>query len=275
MRSRLAVAVVVTLATAATAGAQVPPAAPPTVPMTAVTDAAAACAAMRDGASAPPCRRVATGAVKGLGKVEVWAVRDRDRARYAAVVTIGARRWSSPTVELEVAGCAAGQCTIADRQTPRVIAMTTAAGPLLALSLDVAWHGEQRDGARPRVTARWHQHVLVVCGAIGGGDPTCVETRDGDRDRSCTASVGGDGVVTSTCVTRALAPLPTAADSLRVERCCAALGDAANTAPLDQKPQYLQAAAVCPGLRTAPFAAAATQLRGILRGAAMPGACQA
>lgn len=64
-------------------------------------------------------------------------------------------------------------------------------------------------------------------------------------------------------------------DPTGIRRCCAALAQNANSAPLDQKPMYLQAAAVCNGLVNSPQGRGAlVQLRGILRGANMPSSCQ-
>lgn len=46
-------------------------------------------------------------------------------------------------------------------------------------------------------------------------------------------------------------------------------------APLDQKPSYLQAAAVCHGWKNSPDLVAAKQsLKGVLAGAKLPAACQ-
>ena len=64
-------------------------------------------------------------------------------------------------------------------------------------------------------------------------------------------------------------------DATGIRKCCAALAQNANSAPLDQKPAYLQAAAVCNGLVNSPQGRSAlVQLRGILRGASMPSSCQ-
>lgn len=64
-------------------------------------------------------------------------------------------------------------------------------------------------------------------------------------------------------------------DATGIRACCAALAGNANSAPLDQKPMYLQAAAVCQGLVNSPQGRGAlVQLRGILRGASMPSSCK-
>ncbi|MFO0586222.1 MAG: acyltransferase [Polyangiaceae bacterium] len=64
-------------------------------------------------------------------------------------------------------------------------------------------------------------------------------------------------------------------DATGIRACCAALAGNANSAPLDQKPMYLQAAAVCQGLVNSPQGRGAlVQLRGILRGANMPSSCK-
>lgn len=64
-------------------------------------------------------------------------------------------------------------------------------------------------------------------------------------------------------------------DATGIRACCAALAQNANSAPLDQKPGYLQAAAVCNGLVNSPQGRGAlVQLRGLLRGANMPSSCK-
>ena len=64
-------------------------------------------------------------------------------------------------------------------------------------------------------------------------------------------------------------------DPTGIKACCTALNQNAASAPLDQKPMYLQAAAVCQGLINSPQGRQAlVGLRGILRGANMPSACK-
>lgn len=58
-------------------------------------------------------------------------------------------------------------------------------------------------------------------------------------------------------------------------KCCAALRQNANNAPIDQKANYLAAAAACDGMRNTPSGQQAfAQIRAFLAGAKMPGACQ-
>src|SRR5206468_512446 len=58
-------------------------------------------------------------------------------------------------------------------------------------------------------------------------------------------------------------------------KCCAALRQNANNAPLDQKANYLGAAAACDGMKnTSGGQQAFAQIRQFLAGAKMPGACQ-
>lgn len=58
-------------------------------------------------------------------------------------------------------------------------------------------------------------------------------------------------------------------------RCCAALQQNANSAPLDQKAYYMAAAQYCNGMRnTSAGQQAFAQIRGFLAGAKMPGACR-
>lgn len=63
--------------------------------------------------------------------------------------------------------------------------------------------------------------------------------------------------------------------SASIAKCCAALQQNANSAPLEQKGAYQAAAAACQGLRNTPVAQQAfSQIRSFLLGAKMPGACQ-
>jgi hypothetical protein len=60
-----------------------------------------------------------------------------------------------------------------------------------------------------------------------------------------------------------------------IAKCCAALQQNVNSAPLDQKPYYMAAAQYCQGLRNTPAAQQAfSQIRAFLAGAKMPGACK-
>lgn len=60
-----------------------------------------------------------------------------------------------------------------------------------------------------------------------------------------------------------------------ISKCCAALQQNANSAPLDQKPYYMAAANACNGMRNTPSAQQAfSQLRMFLAGAKMPAACK-
>jgi hypothetical protein len=57
-------------------------------------------------------------------------------------------------------------------------------------------------------------------------------------------------------------------------KCCAALQQNANSAPLDQKAYYMAASQYCNGMRNTPAGQQAfTQIRMFLAGAKMPGAC--
>jgi hypothetical protein len=58
-------------------------------------------------------------------------------------------------------------------------------------------------------------------------------------------------------------------------KCCAALQQNANNAPLDQKAYYMAAAQYCNGVRNTPAGQQAfAQIRAFLAGAKMPGACK-
>jgi hypothetical protein len=60
-----------------------------------------------------------------------------------------------------------------------------------------------------------------------------------------------------------------------IAKCCAALQQNANSAPLDQKAYYMMAASQCNGMKNTPSAQQAFgQLRAYLQGAKMPGACK-
>jgi len=64
-------------------------------------------------------------------------------------------------------------------------------------------------------------------------------------------------------------------DPTGVRKCCAALAQNANSAPLDQKAGYAAAAAACNGLVNNPSGRQGlAALRGLLRGANMPSSCQ-
>lgn len=64
-------------------------------------------------------------------------------------------------------------------------------------------------------------------------------------------------------------------DPTGVRACCAALAQNANSAPLDQKPMLLQAAAICTGLVNNPQGRAGlASVRGMLRGANLPSQCR-
>jgi len=64
-------------------------------------------------------------------------------------------------------------------------------------------------------------------------------------------------------------------DPTGVRKCCAALAQNGNSAPLDQKAGYAAAAAACNGLVNNPQGRQALAgLRSFLRGANMPSACQ-
>ena len=71
------------------------------------------------------------------------------------------------------------------------------------------------------------------------------------------------------------APKAGGGDPTGIRKCCAALRQNANSAPLDQKGSYLSAAAMCDGLVNSPQGRQALgALRGVLRGANMPASCQ-
>ena len=58
-------------------------------------------------------------------------------------------------------------------------------------------------------------------------------------------------------------------------RCCAALQQNANSAPLDQRGYYMAAASACNGMRNAPAGQQAfANIRAFLMGAKMPAACK-
>ena len=70
-------------------------------------------------------------------------------------------------------------------------------------------------------------------------------------------------------------PIGPGSASGTISKCCTALQQNANSAPLDQKMYYLSAAQACQGMKNTPSAQQAFgQLRAFLAGAKMPGACK-
>ena len=64
-------------------------------------------------------------------------------------------------------------------------------------------------------------------------------------------------------------------DPTGIKKCCQALRNNAQSAPLDQRPALLGAAGMCEGMVNNPQGRTAlAALRGMLRGASMPSACQ-
>jgi hypothetical protein len=60
-----------------------------------------------------------------------------------------------------------------------------------------------------------------------------------------------------------------------IAKCCVALQQNVNSAPLEQKPYYMAAAQYCNGLKNTPAAQQAfVQIRSFLAGAKMPPACK-
>jgi len=58
-------------------------------------------------------------------------------------------------------------------------------------------------------------------------------------------------------------------------KCCDAIAQNANSAPLEQKAYYMAAATYCNGIRNTPAGQQAfAQIRAFLQGARMPGACR-
>lgn len=94
--------------------------------------------------------------------------------------------------------------------------------------------------------------VLAVGGWADGGDATGVFS----TFRHVKGVAGGGG------------------GSDGIKACCAALSQNANSAPIDQKGAYLQAAAICNGLASNPQARALLgQVRSALKGANVPASC--
>jgi len=88
-------------------------------------------------------------------------------------------------------------------------------------------------------------------------DDAGVDAADDAADASDAAKVTGTG------------------DPTGIRKCCAALRQNANSAPLDQKGSLLSAAAMCDGLVNSPQGKQAlVAVRGLLKGASMPASCQ-
>ena len=70
-------------------------------------------------------------------------------------------------------------------------------------------------------------------------------------------------------------PGPGGAAPGSIAKCCAALQQNVNSAPMEQKAYYMAAAQYCQGMRNTPAAQQAfSQIRMFLAGAKMPGACR-
>jgi hypothetical protein len=70
-------------------------------------------------------------------------------------------------------------------------------------------------------------------------------------------------------------PGPGGGGSGTLAKCCAALQQNANSAPMEQKMYYMAAAQYCNGMRNTPAGQQAfAQIRSFLAGAKMPGACK-
>ncbi len=166
---------------------------PTSAPMTAVADVAAACVALRDELPADvACTRVGQAKLKGVGAAEVYAIKTDALVRYAMVVTAGGRTWRSPVRALPLAVCADGDCERVTRQAPKVRVVKLAGMAAAALELTVAYAYTPKGGKE----TSWTQYQLVACGGEAAG-PVCVEATVGERARSCTAKLGGAGIVSS------------------------------------------------------------------------------
>lgn len=86
---------------------------------------------------------------------------------------------------------------------------------------------------------------------------------------------GADAADTADASDGAVKASGTGADPTGVRRCCQALRQNANSAPLDQKGPMLSAAAMCDGLVNSPQGRQAlVAVRGLLKGASVPSSCQ-
>jgi hypothetical protein len=131
--------------------------------------------------------------------------------------------------------------------------------------------------------------LLPVALVVAGGCNSCKKDDDDAKPAtSATAAPAPTPVASTTVVPEEDAGTPDAGvdaghpvgpggggGSGTMAKCCAALQQNANSAPLDQKAYYMAAAQYCNGMRNAPAGQQAfANLRSFLAGAKMPGACR-
>ena len=119
-------------------------------------------------------------------------------------------------------------------------------------------HKDDDDKPAPSATAPAPAPTPVVPVAVTTDEPDAgADAGDAGVDAGKPVGPGGGG------------------SSGSIAKCCAALQQNVNSAPLDQKPYYMAAANACNGMRNTPSAQQAFgQLRMFLAGAKMPGACK-
>ena len=134
--------------------------------------------------------------------------------------------------------------------------------------------------------------ALVPVVVLASGCSSC--KKDDDDKPATTASASAAPAPTPTPVAPATvvpeedagAPVDAGVDAARpvgpggaapgsIAKCCAALQQNVNSAPLEQKAYYMAAAQYCQGAKNTPAAQQAfAQIRSFLAGAKMPGACR-
>lgn len=203
---RFALSLLVAASLTSTAFAETPPAPPPpppnqTLPMTAIKDAAAACAAIVQGDPTAKCTKLASVPLKGIGNAEVYGIKG-PVIRYAMVVTANNITYISPPVELMQSNCGMGKCDIVDSAKPTLKSLTIAGVTVPALVVEVVSHNERTEGtekSKPTTVAKWLSTTVLACSGSTKLGPACRTYKWGFRDMSCKTNVTASGDVNVTC----------------------------------------------------------------------------
>jgi hypothetical protein len=144
-------------------------------------------------------------------------------------------------------------------------------------------------GALGLTGCEWNgeEALAVGKGGVAGSGADGVCTRGAAKIRTAYVALPGDGLLVmgawedggdSASIFGSMRSIVKAAGGAGndgIAACCAALQQNAASAPLDQKPMLLQAAAICNGLRNSPQGKQALgAVRAALRGANMPSSCR-
>ena len=144
------------------------------------------------------------------------------------------------------------------KRSRSVIVVLAALAPVVLLSVGCNGCNKKDDDDKPATTAS----------AAPAPTPTPVApaTVVPEEDAGAPADAGSDAAKPTG---------PGGAAPGSIAKCCAALQQNANSAPLEQKAYYMAAAQYCQGMRNTSAANQAfAQIRQFLAGAKMPGACK-